>query len=142
MRTYVYPWRYMSALFPHNISRRIYVSRGIYIFRTLCGHISPGIYVRTISFFGFQLWLFGRNYCYIFVVKKLIDESSRSLAAYAFSFITCEVILIYLFILSICERYRLLENDPPFQLQKTCPFFSRMRKAKHAKTKLIKKKYI
>ena len=26
--------------------------------------------------------------------------------------------------------------------QKTCPFFSRMRKAKHTKTKLIKKKYI
>ena len=25
------------------------------IVRTLCGHKSPGIYVRTISFFGFQL---------------------------------------------------------------------------------------
>ena len=26
--------------------------------RTKCVHISPGIYVRTISSFGFQLWLF------------------------------------------------------------------------------------
>ena len=48
----------MSALCPHNISRRIYVSRGrccadivrTYISRDICLHN-----VRTISFFGFQL---------------------------------------------------------------------------------------
>ena len=63
-----YPWicmsaqcphnvRTMSALCPHNISRRKYVSRGrccADIVRTYIS--SPGIYVRTISFFGFQLW--------------------------------------------------------------------------------------
>ena len=47
--------RTMSAPCPHNISRKIYVSRGrccADIVRTLCEHISPGIYVCTISFFG------------------------------------------------------------------------------------------
>ena len=50
----------MSAQCPHNILRRIYMSHEGDVGRTLCGHISPGIYVcphnvRTISFFGFQL---------------------------------------------------------------------------------------
>ena len=49
----------MSALCPHNISRGICLfllcGHSADIVRTLCGHISPGIYVRTISFFGFQL---------------------------------------------------------------------------------------
>ena len=42
----------MSEQCPHNISRRIYVSRGrccADLVRTLCGHISPGIYVSTKS---------------------------------------------------------------------------------------------
>ena len=42
----------MSSLCPHNISRRIYVSQGrccADIVQSLCGHISPGIYVRTMS---------------------------------------------------------------------------------------------
>ena len=42
------------------------------------------------------------------------------------------------------ERERERETEREFIclsmfFQKTCPFFSRMRKAKHAKTKLIKK---
>ena len=49
--------RTMSALCPHDISRRIYVSLAremlcghcADIVPTLCGHISQGIYVRTMS---------------------------------------------------------------------------------------------
>ena len=36
-----------------HLEKDIYPSRDVW--RTLCGHISPGIYVRTMSFFGFQL---------------------------------------------------------------------------------------
>ena len=68
----IYPWRYMSAQCPHNISRMIYVLQGKSLVRCyadaylqgymsaqypssvlssgiLCGHISLEIYVRTMS---------------------------------------------------------------------------------------------
>ena len=54
----------MSAQCPHNISlvRHIsFVRCYADIVRTLCRHISPGIYVRTISFFGFHLWIHEGN---------------------------------------------------------------------------------
>ena len=64
--------RTMSALCPNNISRKeIYPLWDVV--RTLCGHISPGIYVRTISFFGFHL----RKYC--FCSQFTATNSSRVL---------------------------------------------------------------
>ena len=63
----IYPWRYISALCPHNISRGIYVffvRCCADIVRTLCGHIFPGIYVRTISFLGFHLKILFKQYIY------------------------------------------------------------------------------
>ena len=54
----IYPWRYMSAQCPYYVrttSHEGYMSHEGDVVRKLCGHISPGIYVRTISFFGFQL---------------------------------------------------------------------------------------
>ena len=50
----------MSTQCPHYVrttSHKGYMSHEGDVVRTLCGHISPGIYVRTISFFGFHLWL-------------------------------------------------------------------------------------
>ena len=53
VRTYI-----PGDLCPHNV-RTVsaqHLPRETYILREmLCGHISPGIYVRIISFFGFQL---------------------------------------------------------------------------------------
>ena len=50
--------RTMSALCPHNISRRIYVGTMSALYPSSV--FSSGIYVRTISFFGFHLWLIPR----------------------------------------------------------------------------------
>ena len=47
VRTYIPGDICMSA---QHLPRETYILREM-----LCGHISPGIYVRTISFFGFQL---------------------------------------------------------------------------------------
>ena len=59
----IYTWRYMSTLC---LTRDIclfhisFVRCCADLVRTLCGHISPGIYVRTIFFFGFQLRLWSK----------------------------------------------------------------------------------
>ena len=54
VRTYI-----PGDICPHNVRTMSaqHLPRETYILREmLCGHISPGIYVRTISFFGFHLW--------------------------------------------------------------------------------------
>ena len=48
---------------------------------TLCGHISPGIYVRTISFFGLQL-------CFI-TVKNIDFPSCDSINLIAVKAVSC-----------------------------------------------------
>ena len=62
----------------HNISRRIYVSRGrccADIVRTLCRHSADIVRhnVRTISFFGFQLY-----YCVFPFSLQLVREGVRN----------------------------------------------------------------
>ena len=47
---------YGADIVPTYILREILCGHSADILPTLCGHISPGIYVRTISLFGFQLW--------------------------------------------------------------------------------------
>ena len=109
--------------------------------------ISPGIYVRHISSFGFHL-LFWRIISGIFGIRWCKWPCLSS--DHGSEFLTSINWLIKFKILEKFWRYCLKISDrnpsgyclnkmSKTKYKKTCPFFSRIRKAKHAKTKMIKK---